>query len=141
MPAEASSPCAAKEITPEEQVRCSPDRNACHKQRPGNKNSATGTRTRVARVRAEYPNQLDYSRSCHALETLHRPFIQIPHDSHLFPNHSRAVEAPVMPMCCPRPYQSSQQSAATANSIKCCGFVRGVANNIFERYDNTIALH
>ena len=25
-------------------------------------NSATGTRTRVARVRAEYPNQLDYSR-------------------------------------------------------------------------------
>ena len=26
--------------------------------------SATGTRTRVARVRAEYPNQLDYSGSC-----------------------------------------------------------------------------
>ena len=26
-----------------------------------NKNSATGTRTRVTRVRAEYPNQLDYS--------------------------------------------------------------------------------
>ena len=25
------------------------------------KNSATGTRTRVAQVRAEYPNQLDYS--------------------------------------------------------------------------------
>ena len=25
-----------------------------------NHNSATGTRTRVARVRAEYPNQLDY---------------------------------------------------------------------------------
>ena len=25
------------------------------------KDSATGTRTRVARVRAEYPNQLDYS--------------------------------------------------------------------------------
>ena len=25
------------------------------------KNSATGTRARVARVRAEYPNQLDYS--------------------------------------------------------------------------------
>jgi hypothetical protein len=25
------------------------------------KSSATGTRTRVARVRAEYPNQLDYS--------------------------------------------------------------------------------
>ena len=28
------------------------------------KNSATGTRTRVARVRAEYPNQLDYSGLC-----------------------------------------------------------------------------
>ena len=28
------------------------------------KYSATGTRTRVARVRAEYPNQLDYSGSC-----------------------------------------------------------------------------
>ena len=27
------------------------------------KGSATGTRTRVARVRAEYPNQLDYSGS------------------------------------------------------------------------------
>ena len=26
-------------------------------------NSATGTRTRVARVRADYPNQLDYSGS------------------------------------------------------------------------------
>ena len=28
-------------------------------------NSATGTRTRVARVRAEYPNQLDYSGAQH----------------------------------------------------------------------------
>jgi hypothetical protein len=37
-------------------------------------NSATGTRTRVARVRAEYPNQLDYSGSCQALEPLHQPF-------------------------------------------------------------------
>ena len=27
-------------------------------------NSATGTRTQVARVRAEYPNQLDYSGFC-----------------------------------------------------------------------------
>ena len=26
--------------------------------------SATGTRTRIARVRAEYPTQLDYSGSC-----------------------------------------------------------------------------
>ena len=30
-------------------------------------NSATGTRTRVARVRAEYPNQLDYSGACSAI--------------------------------------------------------------------------
>jgi hypothetical protein len=45
-----------------------------------------------------------------------------------------------MPMCLPRPYQSSQQSAATANSIKCHAFVHGVANDIFEKYDNTIAL-
>ena len=29
-----------------------------------NENSATGTRTRVARVRAEYPNQLDYGGFC-----------------------------------------------------------------------------
>jgi hypothetical protein len=28
------------------------------------RNSATGTRTRVARVRAEYPNQLDYGGAC-----------------------------------------------------------------------------
>ena len=32
-------------------------------------NSATGTRTRVARVRAEYPNQLDYSGSGQAVST------------------------------------------------------------------------
>jgi len=31
---------------------------------PASKHSATGTRTRVARVRAEYPNQLDYSGHC-----------------------------------------------------------------------------
>jgi hypothetical protein len=40
----------------------------------GNNNSATGTRTRVAWVRAEYPNQLDYSGSRQALEPLHEPF-------------------------------------------------------------------
>jgi hypothetical protein len=45
-----------------------------------------------------------------------------------------------MPMCHPRPYQSSRQSAATANSIKCYAFVHGVANDIVEQYDNTIAL-
>ena len=31
---------------------------------PREMHSATGTRTRVARVRAEYPNQLDYSGFC-----------------------------------------------------------------------------
>ena len=37
----------------------------CNRQEPGKcaSNSATGTRTRVARVRAEYPSQLDYSGS------------------------------------------------------------------------------
>jgi hypothetical protein len=43
-------------------------------------------------------------------------------------------------MCPPRLYQAPQQSAATANSIKCYVFVHGVANDIFERYDNTVAL-
>jgi hypothetical protein len=45
-----------------------------------------------------------------------------------------------MPMCPPRPYQSSQQSAASANSIKCHSFLHGVANDILEQDDNTIAL-
>jgi hypothetical protein len=31
------------------------------KERSGKKNSVAGTRTRVSRVRAEYPNQLDYN--------------------------------------------------------------------------------
>ena len=34
------------------------------------KSSATGTRTRVARVKAEYPNQLDYSGSGRATPRL-----------------------------------------------------------------------
>ncbi len=39
-----------------------PPRRACwYRPPPHCQNSATGTRTRVARVRAEYPNQLDYS--------------------------------------------------------------------------------
>ncbi len=33
----------------------------CNMSQHRKKHSATGTRTRVARVRAEYPNQLDYS--------------------------------------------------------------------------------
>ena len=44
---------------------------ACNSQ-DKKKHSATGTRTRVARVRAEYPNQLDYSGSeIDARRTLH----------------------------------------------------------------------
>jgi hypothetical protein len=31
------------------------------KKKKANKNSVAGTRTRVSRVRAEYPNQLDYN--------------------------------------------------------------------------------
>ena len=38
-------------------------------------NSATGTRTRVARVRAEYPSQLDYSGSCKATQVVQITFI------------------------------------------------------------------
>ena len=38
-------------------------------------NSATGTRTRVARVRAEYPNQLDYSG---VADASHRLYIRGP---------------------------------------------------------------
>ena len=37
------------------------------------RDSATGTRTRVARVRAEYPNQLDYSGVCFDMELLGWP--------------------------------------------------------------------
>ena len=39
-------------------VGCAPPRGTASE---ASKGSATGTRTRVARVRAEYPNQLDYS--------------------------------------------------------------------------------
>jgi hypothetical protein len=38
------------------------------------KNCHSGTRTRVARVRAEYPNQLGYSGPCQALRPFHEPF-------------------------------------------------------------------
>ena len=37
----------------------------------GSKCSATGTRTRVTRVRAEYPNQLDYSGSWLIVGSVH----------------------------------------------------------------------
>ena len=37
------------------------DEWTCLSQVPAGANSATGTRTRVARVRAEYPDELDYS--------------------------------------------------------------------------------
>jgi hypothetical protein len=35
----------------------------CH-EKTRQKNSVAGTRTRVSRVRAEYPNQLDYNGAC-----------------------------------------------------------------------------
>ena len=41
------------------QIELEPSTSHCVKTK--NKHSATGTRTRVAQVRAEYPNQLDYS--------------------------------------------------------------------------------
>ena len=43
-------------------------------------NSATGTRTRVARVRAEYPDQLDYSGAVIQFPTV--PIMQTKHVSH-----------------------------------------------------------
>ena len=43
--------------------------------------SATGTRTRVARVRAEYPNQLDYS-GCDARRAQKIPFVARTGDPH-----------------------------------------------------------
>jgi hypothetical protein len=54
-------------------------------------------------VRAEYSKQLDYSGSCRAFEPLHEPFEF--RTSHFFASHSRAVGAPVMPMCFRRPHQ------------------------------------
>ena len=47
-----------------DRVHMESSRNIYKTHHPENKYSATGTRTRVARVRAEYPNQLDYSGSC-----------------------------------------------------------------------------
>ena len=38
--------------------------NGCWRPKKKKKNSVAGTRTRVSRVRAEYPNQLDYNGSC-----------------------------------------------------------------------------
>ena len=40
-------------------------------------NSATGTRTRVARVRAKYPNQLDYSGDAKRLLSFHTKLAQL----------------------------------------------------------------
>ena len=58
--------CAGDRHQPEficavpEMARCMVSRRGTCVRSPWAKNSATGTRTRVARVRAEYPNQLDY---------------------------------------------------------------------------------
>ena len=57
------------------------------------KHSATGTRTRVARVRAEYPNQLDYSGCC--IDFDHGPLQQLFRAEHL-PVLSKHVRAPLL---------------------------------------------
>ena len=44
--------------------------------------SATGTRTRVARVRAEYPNQLDYSGLAVYSGVQANPFCQFVNEKH-----------------------------------------------------------
>ena len=44
--------------------RVEPSWRWCFPKTHSDKNSATGTRTRVVRVRAEYPSQLDYSGRC-----------------------------------------------------------------------------
>ena len=56
-------------------------------------NSATGTRTRVARVRAEYPNQLDYSGCCIKFD--HGPLQQMFRDQHM-PVLSKHVRTPLL---------------------------------------------
>ena len=53
-------------------------------------NSATGTRTRVARVRAEYPNQLDYS-GC----WIH---FNMDKDLSLHPQHARQLVTSLLPL-------------------------------------------
>ena len=55
--------------------------------------SATGTRTRVARVRAEYPNQLDYSGCC--IDFDHGPLQQLFRAKRL-PVLSKHVRAPLL---------------------------------------------
>ena len=52
-----------------DRVHMESSQNIYKTQHSENKYSATGTRTRVARVRAEYPNQLDYSGSCFKLNS------------------------------------------------------------------------
>ena len=59
----------------------------------GKNHSATGTRTRVARVRAEYPNQLDYSGCCIKFD--HGPLQQMFRDQHM-PVLSKHVRTPLL---------------------------------------------
>ena len=59
----------------------------------GKNHSAIGTRTRVARVRAEYPNQLDYSGCC--IDFDHGPLQQLFRAKHL-PVLSKHVRAPLL---------------------------------------------
>ena len=60
------------------------------------KNSATETRTRVARVRAEYPNQLDYSGFWHSVDW-------------------HAVALPHLAFLCPVAWQAFSFSSSSAH--------------------------
>ena len=74
----------------------------------GATNSATGTRTRVARVRAEYPNQLDYSGLASAfLLLLHEE----KHPNHLLPS-LRSLNAHSQPMRSTFPHSSGYSPPA-----------------------------
>ena len=65
----------------------------CNMSQHRKKHSAAGTRTQVAPVRAEYPNQLDYSGCC--IDFGHGPLQQLFRAGHL-PVLSKHVRAPLL---------------------------------------------
>ena len=72
-------------------------------------NSATGTRTRVAQVRAEYPNQLDYSGFCnHSHSLLPRQAVR-----HVAWPDKRGLTAPLA-------RSVSQNCRSTTKSVRAC---------------------
>ncbi len=93
---------------------------------PSWKYSATGTRARVARVRAEYPNQLDYSGFW---EMLHQNAILMGFsDSHVSPSsqaftHMRrrarcAARCGTFSLCCAAP-RSAPQTCLSRKFYRC----------------------